>query len=172
MVSRQRNLNFVRGILSAAAWGLVGAIAAVALVSLGTLAYWHLNDTRQFDRQYDINWWRTRALPPIIGVTTLLACAGWAAYAPRGKHRFATTLAILFFLSIPLWFVLGSMELTPRRVKSVEHPPLYPSELLVLVLPPIVVSIALSVLRGHRHTSDTSASETDALESTPTHGAT
>ena len=79
----------------------------------------------------------------------LLAAAGWATFAPAGRHRFAATLAIVFVSSMGLWFMLGWMQLTPQRFKGIDHPEFYPSELMVLIGPPALVAIGLNLGRSN-----------------------
>jgi hypothetical protein len=52
-----------------------------------------------------------------------------------------------------MWMLIAALELTPRRIKAVEHPVIYPSELVVLVAPPLATAIALTVARRRRHES-------------------
>lgn len=87
---------------------------------------------------------------PAVGCAVICACAGWATFAPAGKHSFAWSLAIIFLISVPLWAAIGWMELTPRRYKGLVHPMYYPSELLALFGPPTVVAMALTLIRIRR----------------------
>jgi hypothetical protein len=117
--------------LSAATWGVVGALAAaVAVAVLGS------NQT----------YLRT-AIHPVLGCAAVFACAGWAASSPRPTYGFAESLAIVFFGSIFLWTMLAALEVTPRRLKAVEHPLVYPSEAFALLGAPILVAGLLTALR-------------------------
>jgi hypothetical protein len=112
-----------------------------------TVLEWAVRGSPDFDRRYDLHWLRDRMPMPVVGCATLCACAGWATSAPVGKYRFSSSLAILFSTSVLLWFVLGSMELTPRHYKGEEHPPLYPSEVLVFFGPPVLATVLLTTIR-------------------------
>ncbi len=86
----------------------------------------------------------------MVDCGVVCACAGWATFAPAGKYSFAWSLAIIFVGSLVAWMVLGWMELTPRRYKGVDHPAFYPSELLVLIVPPSLAAAFLTMIRVRR----------------------
>jgi len=93
------------------------------------------------------------ALGPVVGCTVVFACAGWATFAPVGAFRFAKSLAIVFVMSLPLWFFLASMQFTPRRIKSVEHPAMYPSEFMVIAGPPVLAAAMLTAVRARKESA-------------------
>lgn len=87
---------------------------------------------------------------PVVGCAVVCACAGWATFAPAGKHSFAWSLAFIFFISLVFWAVVSGMELTPRRLKGIEHPVFYVSELIAMIGPPIVAATLLTLFRTRR----------------------
>jgi hypothetical protein len=78
------------------------------------------------------------------------ACAGWAAAAPGGAYTPSGSLVVVVLCALPLWAVLLALDLTPHRYKGGEHPAVYPSEALVLVGPPVVVSGVVTLIRARR----------------------
>ncbi len=144
----------LRGLYGAILGGVIGAVVPAAIVLGGAACWWHAWRSSEFDRAYD----RRAVLPDIPGLVVigaiLCTCAGWATLAPRGCYRVTRTLAIVVGITLPLWcgvvWVVRSMELTPSRIKSVEHPAWYPSEVAVAIICaiiPIVVATVLTVVR-------------------------
>jgi hypothetical protein len=75
-MTSHRGINILRGIRGAGASAAVGFAAVAALcafVPLGATGY-----------------------QLCAAVVTVSACAGWATYAPDGKHRFIEAILILF----------------------------------------------------------------------------
>jgi hypothetical protein len=148
---RHSPINLPRGLFGAISGAVIGAVAPAALAMGFTACRWVIFGTAEFDRVYDLRHLRSDMIGPVIGCSVVFACAGWTTLAPRvGRYRFAWTLATLFLITLPLWFVVVSMELTPRRYKGVHHPEFYPSELMVVIGPPIVVAIILTAVRARR----------------------
>ena len=147
MKSTILDLNPVRGLLAAVVGASAGAVAPIAIMVACVVLRWWITGASDFDRRYDIGWIRENLPGPVIGCAMVCACAAWATFAPRGSFRFARTLAIVTAISFCLWFVVGSMELTPRRLKGIEHPMFYPSELLLLMGPPIVAAALVTAIR-------------------------
>jgi hypothetical protein len=151
--SQSTRLNLLRGLLGAVLWGGVGVAAPAATLFAITVARWlYLSypGTSVFDLRVDLVPLSKDLIAPVIGCAAVLASAGWAAYAPVGAFRFAKSLAIVFAMSLPLWFILTSIKLTPRRFKSAEHPAMYPSEFLVIVCPPSIVAALVTAARTKR----------------------
>jgi hypothetical protein len=46
-----------------------------------------------------------------------------------------------------LWITIAAMEITPRRYKGMDHPPMYPSEAFATFGPPILAAAFLTVVR-------------------------
>jgi uncharacterized membrane protein len=147
----------IRGLYGALISAIVGAVVPAAIVLVCTTLWWHAQGSSDLDRTYD----RNNVLPDIPSLVVVgavvFACAGWATFAPRGKHRFARTLAIVVAITAPLWAVVGwfvrELKLTPVRYKGVEHPAWYQSEVAVAIVclaVPIVVAVSLSAVRDHR----------------------
>lgn len=151
-------MNVARGILAALIWAFAGSVVPVLVVGGYTVLSWHINNTPAIDRDYDVGWWRMHAIPPLVAASVYLGLTAWATYTPKRNYGFAKTLAILFFTAIPLAMLLGAFISTPRRYRSVEHPDIYGSELLLLFLPPVIVSCLLVAVRR------SGAREVDAAE--------
>lgn len=133
--SREPRLSIARGLRGAA----IGGFAAAAL----TVVLWAVF----YQRGFDLRAARDELIGPILGITAIGGCAGWAAFAPAGRHPFARSFAIVFLGSLPLWAILGSLELTPRRHRGFNHPAIYPSEALLLVSAPVVMAAILTLAR-------------------------
>ena len=86
-------MNITRGIIAALIWALVGALAPILIVGTYTILSWQINNTAEFDRQYDISWWRTRATWPLVGASIYLGLTAWATYTPKRDFGFGKTLA-------------------------------------------------------------------------------
>ena len=140
---QQRGVNLLRGTAAALIFGLLGFLAPALLLGVLATGHWIMEGTSEFA----LNQVSDVALGPMIGVGLVLACAGWATFAPSGNHRFASTLAIIFAISVIGWIVLGSMNLTPPRYKNTEHPFMYPSEAFVFFTPPILGALVLTLIR-------------------------
>jgi hypothetical protein len=146
-----------KGLGFALLFGLAGPLAAVAL-SLAFLAIrWWRTEASPWDRSNDL-----RSLPfmltdALIVISLVFSAAGWATFAPRGENRFVRTLAIVFAVSFPLWFVLGTAYeasgLAPHAHKGEPTPPLGQLVGFVLMaIPPFGTAGVLSAVRasGHR----------------------
>jgi predicted permease len=152
-------MNIARGIIAGLMGALIGAVVPVVVVATFTLLSWHFHDTLEGDRQYDIAWWRMHAVPPLVGAAIYLGLTAWATYTPKRNCGFAKTLAIIFFTSVPLTWLLAALHLTPTRYKNVEHPAMYFSELLLLLVPPLVMACVLVAARRSRaHDGDVARS--------------
>ena len=152
METQPSRRDLSRGLRATISSGVVGAVAPIAALYGLAVVRWWVTGASPFDRRYDIASIRDALPGPVVGCATVCACAAWATYAPRGGFRFARTLAIVALISLGLWCVLGwgvswGLELTPRRLKGVEHPIFYPSELFFLLGPPIVAAAVVSMVR-------------------------
>lgn len=151
--SQSTRLNLLRGLLGAVLWGVVGVVAPAATLLAITVArslYLSYPGTSVFDLRVDLVWLSEDLIAPVVGCAAVLASAGWAAYAPVGAFRFAKSLAIVFAMSLPLWFILASMKLTPRRPKNADQPAMYPSEFLVIVCPPAMAAALVTAAQTKR----------------------
>jgi predicted permease len=140
-------LNLCRGLLATLLGALGGALVSVALALGFTVCGWLVAGTKEVDRQHDVDYLKQYTVYPIVGCAVVCACAAWATFAPARTRPFARSLGLIFLVSVPLWYVIGWMELTPRRNRGTEHPVFYPSELIVLIGPPLVAAAFLTVLR-------------------------
>ena len=137
----RETLNLPRGLLGAFFSALIFPIP-VAVIAVVTYAHWELNDTRQFDRQYDINWWRLRAFPGVVVVPLLLFFSGLANFAlPRSRRMgMPLTLGLILLTSLPISGILGSLGMAHQRIRSIEHPPMYLSEIFMILIPVATIS--------------------------------
>jgi hypothetical protein len=147
-------MNIKRGVISALFCSSIGAAFTVLLIAAFVFGNWFINDSIPVERDFDVRWLSTAWMVPAIGVSIYLGVAGFATFAPTVNYGFARTLAIIFFVSIPLTSLLGNLELTPKRVKSMEHPVLYPSELAVLLVPPAFIAALLLSWRVNSEFND------------------
>jgi hypothetical protein len=143
---RQR-LNVVRGLIGAMIGTAIGAALTAAIPTGFLICRWYVVGASDSDRAYDLRDARELLVFPIIGCTAVCACAGWATFAPFGRYHFARSLLVIFLVSVPFWYLIKWMELTPLRQKGVNHPVLYPTEALALIGPPIAVAALLTFMR-------------------------
>ena len=119
------SLNLPRGLLATILCGLLGPLAAMSLALGFIVCKWLVAGAAENDLQYDLKYLPETMIYPLVGCAAVFACAGWATFAPAVAGRFTKSLAIIFSVSVSLWFIIGVLELTPRRVRSVEHPVFY-----------------------------------------------
>ncbi len=93
----------------------------------------------------EVDWNSLTKMQARIGACTFLAFTAWATYAPKGKYGFASTLAIIFFLSFPLWAMIVHFSDLMVNWQG-EYPD--PIRLMILISPPIFVSLILSLIRA------------------------
>src|SRR5262245_34939147 len=110
-----------------------------------TACRWLISGATEMERQYDLQSLKNELNFPVVGCTVVCACAAWATFAPAATSRFARSLVVVFLFSVPLWYILMSMELTPRRLKGMDQPEFYLSELIVLVAPPLAAAVLLTL---------------------------
>ena len=147
-------MNIKRGVIAALTCSSIGAASAVMLIAAFVLGNWFINDSIPAEREFDTRWLSSAWMGPAIGVAIYLGLTGFAIFAPTINYGFARTLVIIFFVSIPLTILLGNLELTPKRVKSIEHPVFYPSELAILIMPPAGIAALLLASRLNGESND------------------
>jgi hypothetical protein len=149
-------LSYLRGFGFALLFGAVGfAAPIIVLVSL-TLLNWTFTGASDFDRKYDVDRLPEKLTYPAFVVSWVFAATGWATFAPRRHYRFTKTLFMITVISVPLWYVLGSMGMSPPRYKGIDHPLFYPSEILLFVIPPPLIAAILSIIRCKKQSATTS----------------
>lgn len=137
------HMNLCRGFIVGLTCGLTGLVGLPVMIAAGTLVSGWLRGADSFDRQYDIMWWKGHAFPAIVVIPMLLFFAGFVTVASRRRVGFLKNFALLSLVSLPLSTLLGVMGMAPPRYKSIEHPSIYFSEILMFLLPQIVVSVLL-----------------------------
>ncbi|MFN4907240.1 MAG: hypothetical protein ACK5EO_15200 [Planctomycetota bacterium] len=140
-------MNIKRGVIAALTCSSIGVAFAVLLIAAFVLGNWFFNDPIPAEREFDTRWLSSAWMGPAIGVAIYLGLTGFATFAPTINYGFARTLAIISLVSIPLTLVLSNLEITPKRVKIIEHPVFYPSELAILIIPPAGVAALLLAWR-------------------------
>jgi hypothetical protein len=140
-------LNLRNATMAAVRSGVIGSFsAAFAVATIGVFERWY-DLTLLFEYREWMHWCVQNAIWPVIGSAAIFGGAGWVAHVALPIRSIASSLFLMTFGSLVLWALLGAAEITPRRYKSVEHPTIYPSELFVLVTPPILVAAVLTSLR-------------------------
>ncbi len=143
-------LNVRRGIIAALTGALVALVLVVLLYGGFIIVRGWFEGTSEFQRSANLRYmWKELAFP-FLGCGAVTAAAGWATYAPPGRHHFAWSLVLVVLGSIPLMSLLSTVIEPVRRYKSIEHPLYYPSEVLFLALPPITVAAVLTLKRCWR----------------------
>lgn len=141
----------MRGFKFAALAGVIGFAVPVVVMAAATAARWAILASNEADRAYDLAWLPTNLAGAAIAFTFVFAGAGLATYAPNRTYRFLRTLGIVVLISIPSWWALAACGMAHTRYKGIEHPIIYPSEVLMLAIPPLVIACALGTLRSRRN---------------------
>lgn len=147
MDSLWSGLSWGRGLRGAAAGAVLGALTLVVGLGLVTLVPWLIRDVSAFDRTLDVAWFTDRVQPPTIVCSLICACAGWATFAPRGKHSFAWSLVIVMVISYPVIATAWAIAPPPQALKGRESPPLEVWRLILLISTPIIIASSLSHVR-------------------------
>ena len=114
-------MHLRHGIIAGLCWGLAGLIGTAIGIAAFTFDY-------AFDLPSNLTRWRIRAFPGIVVVPLLMFFAGVVTYTPTRHVGFAKNLAILAVTTLPLAAILGTLGMAHPRYKSVDHPPMYVSE--------------------------------------------
>jgi hypothetical protein len=147
---QKTRLNYSRGGGFALLFGVVGFAAPILLFLLFTVLCWLLNGSSEFDRKYDLCGIPDKLIFPAIGTAWVFAGTGWTVFASRGKRRFLQTLTVMVLISIPSWYLLAGMGMSPTRYKGIDHPLIYPSEILLVAIPPSLTSLVISMKDSKR----------------------
>jgi len=150
-----------RGIIAGFCWGLAGLIAAAVGIAAFTFECNH-------DLRSNLAWWLMHAFPGIVVIPMLLFFAGVVTYTPTRRVGFVKNLAILTVTALPLAGILGALGMAHPRYKSIDHPPMYFSEVLMFLLPLTAVSFILI----HTRSDPVADRESSAVESLPPTAAT
>jgi hypothetical protein len=96
--------------------------------------------------------WSMYGFPPLFVVPLAMFTAGLATYAPRKRIGFARTLALLCVIALPMAGILGALGMSPPRYRSISHPPMYWSEVLMYLVSFVSVTCVIVSMRwGQRH---------------------
>jgi hypothetical protein len=153
---QEAGIDVARGFYAVLCFAAIGFLAPILLIFSLAIGRWIVDGSNERDRPNLVSRQAGETLIfPVLGTMAVLSAAGWATFAPRRKNRFAATLAIIFAFSVLAWFVLGAMELTPKRIKSIQHPIIYLSEIVILVLPPLIAGFSLAATRNENMRSET-----------------
>ena len=102
--------------------GALGFVVPILVVVGFTVCRWIVQGASEFDRGYDLHWLPQRLIYPAVGTAFVFAAAGWATFAARGGYRFARTFATIFAISVPCWFALAVLGISPPRYKKPRPP--------------------------------------------------
>jgi hypothetical protein len=104
-------MNIRRGLSAAGLGAIAGALLPAAL-ALGYVVYrWSNPGFVPSNRLHYflgdlVRYWSV----PVCGGAAFLGCAAWATFAPPGSWRFASSLLIIFLISVPSWFLLDWLD--------------------------------------------------------------
>ncbi len=150
---RESRFHFLRGACATVLLGALGFVVPILVVVGFTVCRWIVQGASEFDRGYDLHWLPQRLIYPAVGTAFVFAAAGWATFAARGGYRFARTFATIFAISVPCWFALAVLGISPPRYKNLDHPLIYYAEALMFAIPPLAAALVLSIRRGYRSKS-------------------
>jgi hypothetical protein len=137
-------LNIRDGVQAAILWGLLGAIAATIVVAGVELSERWLLVTELGEYHQWFQATLASAMWPMIGAGVVFASAGWVAGSAQPRVGIGSPLVIILLVSLAAWFIIGISEILPQRLKSIDHPQIYISEFLSMILPPLVVAVLLT----------------------------
>ena len=80
-------------------------------------------------------------------------CAGWATYAPIGRYRFASSLAIVFLFCAIVWTLLPSPRSGEKNVHRSELPSERWKQIGLLTVVPLSITMLLTAGRAIRRTT-------------------
>jgi hypothetical protein len=149
-------LRIRRGIGFASLFGAVGFAVPILVIVGFTVCQWVIEGSNAWDRAYDLSLLPTKFGGAAVITALLFAAAGWAAFAPTGTYRFASTLVLIFAITLSSWGLLEllaySMGLLPHQYKGTQPPPTYPQILLGILFfaVPILASSVISLVRHGR----------------------
>ena len=143
-------MSYVRGLSFALLFGVVGFVTPIIVVVGFTVLSWIIKGSGDVDRRYDMHWLPTMVVFPAVATAFVFAGAGWATFARRRGLRFVLVLAVILAASILSWFFLGNLGMLPTRYKGVNHPLIYPSEVLFFAMPPLATALVLTTIRGNK----------------------
>ncbi len=108
---------------------------------------WLITGATRIERSDDLAYAKYVLPDQFLMLAVIAACAGWATAAPPGRHRFATSMATVFVLSIVLWMGITLAGLKPQRYKNMVNDPISMAELVYVCFPPISVATVLTLIR-------------------------
>ena len=138
------------GVLSMLLFAIPLAVGAVI-----TYAYWEINNISTFDRNYDIDWWKLRAFPAVVLIPLMLFFSGFTNYSLATDRRLGLpiTLVTTTLFSFPLIGILGAMGMAHPRYRSIQHPPMYLSEIIAIIISLVLVSAGIIAVRNGKNTN-------------------
>jgi hypothetical protein len=146
-IKQHEGLKIVRGACYASLFGVIGFLTPIVVVLAYTVLHWMIAGSKEIDRTADLYSLPGQVVFSTVCMAFVFAGAGWATFAPRGSYRFAWTLLTITAISVPSSFVLSILGMSPPRYCGTEHPPIYPSEVLMFAIPPIASALVLAVMR-------------------------
>ena len=162
-------MNLQRGIFAGLLTTLIFVIP-VAIIAVCTYIHWELNETHSFDREYDVQWWRRRAFPGIFAIPLLLFFSGLTNFSLPNSRRLGMplTLILITVCSLPIAGILGSLGMAHPRIKSIQHPPIYVSEILMFLIP--VATLSFVVIWHRMRTMPKNAKQKSSKHNTESAG--
>lgn len=140
-------MNFKRGLIAGMLGTVAGALIPVLWIGGYTLLYWFWHDSPAMDREADLAYWQDYGAGPVIGLAIYFGLSAWATYTPPGKHRFVSTLGILFLGSFPLIIFLDQVfQSSNPPHKGMDHQTGW-SDVLIFSLPLLVVAGLIVLFR-------------------------
>jgi hypothetical protein len=145
--STTEGIDYRRGIAAGLIFGAIGFCAPIIVLAVITAIRWFLENAPAIDRNADLQRIKEQLIFMVIGGTFLFSAAGWATYAPRGNFKFAWTLLKIFVLTVASWYLLRALGILQPRCRIEVQSLIYPAEVLILGLPPLLIAAALTLIR-------------------------
>ncbi len=166
VVASSQSLNVRRGLIAAALSACGGAAACFALTWSILLVKWWVMQTPALDRRYDADDLSSFIVYPAVGCAFAFACAGWATFAPRGRWRFARTLALVVLVPVAIWVIVSCTGLFPHRLRKHAYFPDTSTEVVVFIALPIIATAVVTIRRMRVVSNDPGTSALTSLNQT------
>lgn len=163
---KDNRMNFRHAMLGGLVYGAAGLAGLAVASPLCVIAYRWLANDAGIQGNRDMRLWIFLSFPGVVVIPLLLFFTGFVVSSGRGPSRFAATLVILAVTAIPWAGVLAALGMSPPRYRSIQHPPMYLSEVLMFLIPMAIVSYLLMFGRWTEPESSGSSHQGTKAQST------
>jgi hypothetical protein len=139
--------NLRRGIRHGIGMAVLGTIAVVVIIVAIDMLPSVLDGYMSFSPYLTVGFWKLYGFPLLLFVPLATFLAGVASTSPAKRFGYARTLGVICFFALPVSAVLANLGMSPPRYRSIQHPPMYWTEVVMFVVPFVAVSAILTLQR-------------------------